>query len=132
MIDQTQAGVTFVVHRNVQTIVGRVMIVQYTTSLSPQEIEAATSTGYVYFDLMDSREIHDMETTAMVCLKLDDFTRLERKMQLGTARKVWVLVPYGEMTRPRQITYADLQFLRDSFTSKFGPNGVVNKFDRND
>jgi len=115
-----------------QSISGMSRIVVYARTMTDSEIDATTANGYVYFDLMDSMQVNDMETATVTCHDLADFTRLEQKILRGHARRAWVLIPSGELASPRPCTYLDVQLIRDNFLSKFGPNGIINKFDRND
>ena len=108
------------------------MAVVYAQTLSAFDVNAITANGYVYFDLMDSTQINDIETATVTCQDLSDFTRLEQKILRGQARLVWVLIPSGEMSSPRPCTYGDVLLIRDNFLAKFGPNGIINKFDSND
>jgi len=131
-IDQTIQGRSSLTYQITKTITGMSRIARYRATLPQREIDAAVASGYVYFDLWDALQIHDFETTMMVCSKLDDFNRLDFKMMRGQAKRVWLMVPYGNFSSARECTYGDFQIVRDTFTQMWGANGVINKYDSND
>jgi len=102
------------------------------TLLYGQEVAAAVANGYVYFDILDSLQCHDLETTTVTCLKGADFDKLGNRIVRGAARRVWVLVPHGSIASPRECSYADFQALKTAFINSWGTNGITNISDTND